>query len=395
MSHACTLIKNGRLITPDRTIESGCILIKDGVIAEVKGGADPDALYGRIDGLRVIDAGGLYVSPGFIDIHVHGGGGRDATEGTADAIVHMARAHAKYGTTGIVPACSAAPIDELIQSVDAIKEASGMFPTILGAHLEGPFFSTAQKGAQNEEYIKNPADVDYGPLLDRWDKILIMSAAPELPGGLELGRALRRRGILASVGHSDADYDTMVDALESGYSHVTHLYSGCSIVRRINAFRVAGVVESAFLLDGYTVEIIADGKHLPPPLLKLIYKIKGPERISLITDGIRFSAAEIEEGSVYRESGMEVIYEDGVMKLLSREAFAGSVANTGWLVRNMVRLAGVPLECAVKMASLSPARVLGLEYRKGRLAVGYDADIVVFDENVDVRNVLVGGECPL
>jgi len=385
------LIKNGVLITPDRTIECGNVLIKDGVIEEVTSGADATERHGRIPGVETIDARGLYVSPGFIDMHVHGGGGRDTTEGEADAIVHMARAHARFGTTGIAPACSAAPMDDLLRSVDAIKAAQKKYPTILGVHLEGPFFSVEQKGAQNEAYIKNPADVDYGPLLDRWDKILMMSAAPELPGGMELGRALRGRGILASVGHSDADYDTMAIALENGYSHVTHLYSGCSIVRRINAFRVAGVVESAFLLDGYSVEMIADGKHLPPPLLRLIYKIKGPERISLITDGVRYSASDIEEGAVFSESGMDVIYEDGVMKLLSREAFAGSAATTDKLVRNMVRLAGVPLADAVKMASLSPARALGLEHRKGRLGAGYDADIVIFDEDIQINKVLVGG----
>jgi N-acetylglucosamine-6-phosphate deacetylase len=386
------LIKNGTLITPDRTVDSGNILIKGSVIEEVTQGAPAAERYGGIPGLEVIDARGLYVTPGFIDIHVHGGGGRDTTEGAEEAVIHMARAHARFGTTGIVPACSAAPMDELLKSVDAIKAAQKKAPTILGAHLEGPFFSVGQKGAQNEEYIKNPADVDYEPLLDRWDKILMMSAAPELPGGMELGRALRRRGILASVGHSDADYDVMELALENGYSHVTHLYSGCSIVRRINAFRVAGVVESAFLLDGYSVEIIADGKHLPPPLLKLIYKIKGPERISLITDGVRYSACEIKEGTVFRESGMDVIYEDGVMKLLSREAFAGSAATANKLVYNMTRLAGVPLACAVKMACLSPARALGLERRKGRLGIGYDADIVIFDDSIQINKVLVGGK---
>ena len=385
------LIRNGQLVTPTRIIEAGQVLVIDGVIKEVNPHTD-DGLYRHIPGLVTVDAQGLFVAPGFIDIHVHGGGGQGTDDAVEDAIVCMAQAHARYGTTGIVPACSAAPLDKLIRTVDAVRAAQQKTPGILGVHLEGPFFSMAQRGAQNEAFIQNPADADYIPLLDRWEKILIMSAAPEIPGGLELGRALRQRGIVASVGHSDADYETMAIALENGYRHVTHLYSGCSIVRRINAFRVAGVVESAFLLDEYSVEIIADGKHLPPALLKLIYKIKGSENISLVTDGTRYSAAEIREGELFREGGVDMIYEDGVMKLLSREAFAGSVATMNKLVCNMVRLAGVPLTEAVKMASLSPAKVLGLDHRKGRLAVGYDADIVLFDKFINIQKVFIDGK---
>lgn len=379
---------NGRVITPFRLIERGSVVVEDGRIADVleDGTHDPEARY--------IDVGGMVISPGFIDMHVHGGGNAEVMEGTADAVRTMCRAHSRYGTTAILPTTLAAPWSDIYQAIDAVREAQAHSggAKILGVHLEGPYFSIAQRGAQSAEYIIEPRPEDYMKLLDYWDGIALVAVAPEVKGALALGRELRRRKIVASIAHTDANYDEVVKALENGFTNITHFYSGCSIVHRENAYRIAGVVESGYLLDDLTVQVIADGKHLPASLLKLIYKVKGADRIALITDGLGFSAAPLQEQAVYtQKNGVEVVLEDGVMKLPDRTSFAGSVATTNQLVRNMIHLAGATLGDAVKMASYTPAKILNIADRKGILSPGMDADIVVFDDNINVKLTMVEG----
>lgn len=384
-----TLIKNGTVLTPFREIQNGGVLIKNGKIVEVLEAGSP-----LPEAEEVIDAQGLYISPGFIDVHVHGGGGFEVTNAEPEEIVSVCRAHAKYGTTSILPTTLASSLPVLCKTLDSIQEAQKICTTanILGAHLEGPFLSPAQCGAQAPKYIIPPDPKSVSALLDRWDGIKIMGAAPEIPGGLELGRELISRGITASIAHSDATFEDVERALEYGYEDVTHLYSGCSMTKRINAYRVAGVVEAGLFYDCLSVQVIADGKHLPPSLLKLIYKCKGPDRIVLITDGLCSSAVEASEGTIFtQKNGVRIVLQDGVMKLMDGQSFAGSVATMSRLVRNMIELAGVPILEAVRMASLNPARLARVEDRKGRIAPGYDADIILFDSSIQVMRTLVMG----
>ncbi|MGI6004123.1 MAG: N-acetylglucosamine-6-phosphate deacetylase [Christensenellales bacterium] len=385
------IIQNGRILTPLRVLQQGFVAIKDGKILEVS----ETGFTAQETSATVIDASGAYISPGFIDIHVHGGGSCEVMDGETGSVRTMCEAHAAFGTTSILPTTMTASMQDTYRAIDAVREAAkdNRGANILGIHLEGPYLSAAQKGAQAEDYLRKPEAAEYTKLLDYWDQIKMVGAAPEVEGAMALGRELRRRGIVASIAHSDADYDTVVRAVENGYTDVTHIYSGCSIVRRKNAFRVAGVVESGFLLDELTVQVIADGKHLPKSLLELIYKIKGADRICLITDGLGFSAQDNVEGMVYtQKNGVPVIYEDGVMKLMDRQSFAGSAATTNVLVRNMVKLAGATVQDAVKMASSTPARLLSLSHKKGILAKGMDADIVVFDDNFEVVTTVVNGK---
>jgi len=267
-------------------------------------------------------------------------------------------------------------------------------PDFYGLHLEGPYFSQEEKGAQDPRFIKAPTPEHYLKILNSSDDIVRWSSAPELPGALELADELSRRGILCALGHSTATYQQLIPAFERGYTHVTHLYSGCSLLRRINAFRYMGVVDSAFAIDSMTVEIIADGKHLPPELLKLIVKLKASDKISLITDSMR--CAGMPEGSVQytgtKENGMKVLIEDGVAKLADRSAFAGSIATTDRLVRNMVRLAEIPLIDAVRMMTYNPACLMHIQNRKGVLAPGKDADLCIFDNEINIKAVFVNGE---
>ena len=248
-----------------------------------------------------------------------------------------------------------------------------------------------QAGAQDPRHLRNPEPEEYLKILDGCKHILRWSIAPELPGALELGRELKRRGILAAIGHSDAEFSEVEAAWDAGYTHVTHLYSSMSTIHRKNAYRYAGVLEAAYMIDGMTVEIIADGKHLPAELLKYVYKFKGPDRTALITDSMR--GAGMPDGpSVlgHWKNGLAVVIEDGVAKLPDRTSFAGSVATFDRLVRNMVRMAGVPLTDAVKMAAATPARIMNLTDR-GAIVPGLRADLTLFDDDIRVSHVIVGG----
>jgi N-acetylglucosamine-6-phosphate deacetylase len=389
MSAQTIKIFNGQLLTPQRLLPRGTVLIREGLIAAVAEGdiEAPEAI--------AIDAQGQYVSPGFIDIHVHGGGGHDFMDGTVGAFLEIAKTHARYGTTALLPTTLTAEKEDLLHTLDLYEQAHRLNTggaRFLGMHLEGPYFALSQRGAQDPRYIRNPDPAEYRQILAHSKAIRRWSAAPELPGALAFGRELRAQGILAALAHTDAIYEEVLEAYEVGYSLATHLYSAMSGVTRRHGFRYAGVIESAYLLDGMDVEIIADGIHLPPPLLKLVYKIKGAHRTALITDAMRGAAMPPGPSMLgSKHNGLAVIVEDGVAKLPDRSSFAGSVATANQLVRNVMALAGVPLLEAVQMATSTPARIIGVADTTGALSPGKEADIVIFDANIDVKLTMVKG----
>lgn len=390
MKYSALKISNGNIITPYRIIPQGCIVIRDGVIASVSDG-NPD-----VPGATEIDAQGKYVAPGFIDIHLHGGGGHDFMDGTETAFIKAAEKHAEHGTTAMYPTTVAGDMDELREILSLYIKANKNNTNgaqFLGMHLEGPYFAKSQAGAQNPIYIKNPDPKEYKDIIEKFPFIKRWSSAPELEGSIEFGKYLVSKGILPAMAHTDAIYEEALKAFENGYSLITHLYSGMSGVMRRNAYRYAGVIESAYIIDEMNVEVIADGCHLPASLLKLIYKIKGPGRIALVTDAMRGAGMPDGEsiiGSLKR--GMKVIIEDGVAKLLDRTAFAGSVATTDRLVRNMINFAGAPMIEAVRMATTTPASIMGINNKKGSLLEGKDADIVIFDETITIDTTIVNGK---
>lgn len=390
MSGSDFQITNGKVITPYEIIPTASVLVKNGKIV----GIDRNGTY--VDDLPVIDVRGNYVSPGFIDIHVHGGGGYDFMDGEVEGFLRIAELHAKYGTTAMVPTTLTSESDHLFRTLDVYEEAlkqNKKGATFLGLHLEGPYFAMNQRGAQDPRYIRDPDPKEYEPILERAHLINRWSAAPERKGAMAFGRRLREKGVLAAIAHTDAVYEEVVEAVENGYSLSTHLYSGMSGVTRRNAFRYAGVIESSFLLDELDVEIIADGIHLPAPFLKLIYKIKGSEKTALITDAMRAAGTNVSESVLgHKENGLRVIVEDDVAKLPDRTAFAGSVATADRLVRNMVKLADVPLLQAIRMMSTTPARISGVADKKGSLSIGKDADIVIFDEDIRIVHTIVEGK---
>ena len=382
-----TLFRNVNIVK-ENAVEKGEVLVRDGKIAEVAPTIEtpPET--------EIVDGGGRYLSPGFIDLHVHGGGGYSAMGGK-ESVVKMCEAHARYGTTSILPTTLAAPIEQLKTAIDGIKTAQTATDrvNILGAHLEGPFLSPKMCGAQSPENILVPDEWDYEDWLSYWEGIRMLGAAPETAGGMALGKAMQKHGIVASIAHSAGDYDVAEEAFQNGYSDVTHLYNACTSCHKIGVFRYAGTVEAALCNDNVTTQVIADLRHQPAGVLKLIFKCKGPDRMYLITDGLEYAALDMEEGQVFtQENGMAVVYEDGVMKLADRSCLAGSVATCDKLVRNMYREIGLPLPTCVKMASLTPARVIGLGDKKGKIEPGYDADLLLFDDNVTVSYVMVGGK---
>ncbi|MGE0074407.1 MAG: N-acetylglucosamine-6-phosphate deacetylase [Sphaerochaetaceae bacterium] len=382
------ILRNGRIITPYRIIE-GDIHIVDGIIERISAPGDADPRESH-----VVDVGSSYISPGFIDLHVHGGGGADFMDGTVEAFTTAARIHLRHGTTSMMPTTLSGSIEDTKRSIEAYRESkdvSGM-PHLLGMHLEGPYFSQEQRGAQDPRYIRNPDPNEYLPLLETYSDIRRWSLAPELPGGLEMGRALVERGVIASIAHTNTDYNTILCAMEYGFSLPTHMYSGMSGVFRKHAYRYAGVIESGYLIDDLPVEVIADGKHLPVSLLRLIHKVKGSANMCLVSDSLR--ATGLGEGEFLlgaNETGQRIVVEDGVAKLPDRSAFAGSVASGIQLVRTMHVEVEVPLAEAVRMMTVNPARIVGLADRKGKIAPGYDADLVVFDGDFTVKQVVVSG----
>jgi N-acetylglucosamine-6-phosphate deacetylase len=383
-------IFNGIIITPHRIIKGGSILITGGTITAVS-----DTNLAVNDNTMLIDANGKYISPGFIDIHVHGGGGFDFMDGTETAFLNIAETHAKYGTTAMLPTTLSSSREELLRTLQAYEMADKKNmngASFLGMHLEGPYFAMNQRGAQDPRYVRDPDPAEYEEILNNHTCIKRWSAAPELKGAIEFGKFLRSKGVLAAVAHTDAIYEDVIVAFENGYTLATHLYSGMSGVTRRNAFRYAGVIESAYIIDEMDVEIIADGVHLPAPLLKLVYKIKGPERTALITDAMR--AAGMPPGKSMLGSlhnGLPVIVEDGVAKLPDRTSFAGSVATADRLVRSMISLAEVPLIDAIRMITSTPARILAVNDKKGSLVSGKDADVVIFDSGIQVEMTIIKG----
>ncbi len=376
---------NGRVIIGDTVTDGLSIYWDDRKITAVTGENLPHD--------NEIDAEGAYISPGFIDMHTHGGGGCDFMDGGGEPIIEAVRMHQRHGTTSILPTTLACSTEVLREFLCDLRTAMKENNCILGAHLEGPYFSLEQSGAQNPDYIKAPDESEYkfiiaefGDIIKRWD------FAPELEGSVKFCKTLIKNGIIPSIGHSDATLDDIKPVYDEGCHLLTHLYSGMSTITRKGGFRRLGVIESAYYYDDMAVEIIADACHLPPDLLKLIIKQKRNDLICLITDSMRGAGMPDGESCLGRKGeAMPCIIEDGVAKLMDRSAFAGSVATADRMIRTMVFDAGLSIPQAVAMMTKNPAQVLDLK-NKGELKSGFDADIVLFDDEIRIKQVFCMGE---
>lgn len=376
-----TQLINACILTPQGWLKDGSVIIKDGQILEVTN------CNLAIAGATLVDVKGMYLLPGSVEIHAHGGGGHDFIEGTETAFRTAIKAHMKHGTTSIFPtlgACSTASIHQAAATCTQLMSEEGS--PVMGLHLEGPYLNSAMAGGQLPEYIKIPSADEYTSITENWPCIKRWDAAPELPGAIPFGQYITSKGILASIAHTQAEFEDIQKAFLAGYTHVTHFYNAMSGFHKRREYKYEGTVESIYLLDDMTVEVVADGIHVPPTILRLIHKIKGVEHTCLVTDAMSCTASD--SHTVFDP---RVIIEDGVCKLADHSALAGSIATTDRLIRTMVQKADIPLADAVRMASETPARIMGIYHRKGSLQKGKDADMMIMDKDLNVQTVWAMG----
>ena len=375
-------IVNGVVHSSLGWVKGVSVVYADGKIVEVKNDSS------LVEGAEIIDAQGGYVVPGGVELHVHGGGGHDFTVGDEDDYRKAVHAHMVHGTTSIYPTLMSTTPENICRTAEIctkLMEEPGS--PILGLHLEGHYLSPKKAGAQLPDAIKNPKPEEYMPIIEKYPCIKRWDIAPELDGALELGAYLTSKGVLPSIAHTSAVYSDVVKGYEVGYRHATHFYNAMAGFHNVREYKEEGTVESIYLIDGITVEVIADGIHVPIPLLKLVYKIKGVEGTALCTDGLSCSAGD---ENMYLDP--RFVIENGVCKLADRSALAGSVATMDRLIRTMVEQVGVTFFDAVRMSSETPARIMGVFDRKGSIKAGKDADMCIYDTDLNLKSVIAMGK---
>lgn len=374
-------IVNGHILTPKGWLEGGSVIIEDNKIKAVSN------IDLHIVNAEIIDAKGCYVVPGGIDLHTHGGGGRDFIEGTEDAFRAAVNAHMKHGTTTIYPTLSSSTIPSIEAACQVCQKlmAEENSP-VLGLHIEGSYINPKQAGAQNPVLIKAPLPDEYETLLNKYSCIKRWDVAPELQGSVEFITECRKHGVLTAFTCTRATYEDVVAAHDAGLSHAAHFYNAMPVVYKEHEFKVPGTVESVYALQDMTVEVIADGIHVPPVMLNVVYQIKGVEKTALITDSLAYAASE---GNVSSEPS--VILEDGVCKLADHSALAGSIATMDVLIRTCIHRAEIPMIDVFRMVSETPAKIMGIFDRKGSIEEGKDADIMMFDDDIDLTYVMQMG----
>ena len=380
------IIINGTIITPFHLVIGKAIIVEKGRIKEM---ANKEELsITTLTGAEVIEGKDKYIAPGYIDIHVHGGGGSDVMDGDYEAINQIAITHSHFGTTSFLPTTMTMSKDKIIRSLRSICEAvkkGTVGAEILGIHMEGPYINPEKKGAQKEEDIKKISIEEFLEFNQASGNLIrLVTIAPEMPGAIDLIKYLYKQGIIASVGHSNATYVQTQAGIKAGLSHVTHTFNA---MRELH-HREPGVVGAALTSPELTVEVIADGIHIHPIVLKILTKIKEGEKIVLITDAMR--AAGLKEGT-YDLGGQEVTVNKGQARLKDG-TLAGSVLTMGKAVKNMVTKVGIPLPKAIQMASYNPAKSIGIDDKKGSLEPGKDADIVILNKNLEAELTMVAGK---
>ncbi len=387
------VIKNARAVLYDSVTAPCDILVSGGKIAEI--GDNISCANSKI-----IDAENGYLFPGFIDVHVHGGGGSDFMDGTPQAFETAVKAHLKRGTTTLVPTAMTATKEELLGFINAynvFSETSAYADLVCGLHLEGPYFSNStgkSKGAQSGNLIRdiNFQEVDEllaaakGSII-RWD------AAPEIKNSEKFAKLLTSKGILCAVAHSNATADQTQKGYAAGFSHVTHFYNAVTAYMKRGQTVTAGVVEATYLDDNVTVELICDGKHCPKQCLQLAIKIKGADKVIGITDAIRIACTDMTEGKLGSlKNGADVIVDDGVAKLPDLSSYAGSICTMDKALQVLCRDYNIGVVNAAKLLSYSPAKLLGLQDKIGEIKVGKNADLVIADSDFNVKTVIKNGK---
>ena len=377
---------NGRVILPNEIVSGQAMIIEGNKILDVA----PVASVGAR--AETIDVQGRYIAPGLIDIHTHGAVGHSFHEPTEEAFGAITRAQATQGITSILATIATAPIDDMVRCTEFGREwmrDQHEGAQVLGVHLEGPYFSMEQRGAQDPNSLRTPDDGSADLLLEQHDVMKVMSFAPELPGAMELTARLDALGVVPAAGHSSARDEHLWAAMRLGLRHVIHVWSGQSSTVREGPWRKPGLLEATLASDGLTVEMICDNRHLPATLMKLGYRCLGADRLCVISDAT--NGAGLPNGTHFRMGGMEYDVYDGVAMMLDRTAFAGSTTFINQMVPILTGVVGIPLAEAVRMGSLTPARVIGVAGHKGSLEAGKDADLAIFEEDFTAWRTMIGG----
>lgn len=384
------LIKNANVVL-ENEVKLTDLLIENGKIVSFDNNAKVE---------KEMDLNGDYLMAGFVDIHVHGGGGADFMDATPEAFETVVKSHLSHGTTTILPTAMTATESDLVDFINAFKEFkniseySSLAP---GLHLEGPYFSGANaksSGAQPSGLLRLPDENEMDRLLKvangdilRWD------AAPELEGSDMFARKCKENGIICSIAHSASTSEQAGFGIENGFSHVTHFYNAVTTYRKEGQKVLAGVVEAAYLNENVSVELICDGRHIPRDILRLALKIKGADKVMGITDGMRIAGTNMQSGKLGSlKNGTDVIVDDTVAKLPDLSSYAGSIATMDRCLRVLCADYGIDIITASKMLSATPSKLLGLE-NKGSIEIGKDADLVVVDSKFNLKKVILGGEC--
>lgn len=378
-----TQIINGKILTRHGWVENGSIVIEDMTIRDV---LNSDAKLKEAD--KIIDAKGAYILPGAIDLHVHGGGGRDFMETTEEAFLAAIEAHRHHGTTSIAPTLSSST-NKMISDAAATCDKLMKDPAngIIGLHLEGPYFNMKKAGAQMPDIIRPINPDEYKPLIETYSSIRRWDAAPELEGSEEFGHYLRSKGVVTALGHTAATPEDVEKGYKAGFNHATHFYNAMTQYHKEGMYSHAGTVEAVYDNDGITVEVIGDGIHVPIPALRMAYKFKGKEKMALITDALAVAASV--GGKAFDE---RVTIENGVCVLADHSAIAGSIATMDRVIKVAVTKAGIPLEDVSEMVSATPAKIMGVYDRKGSLERGKDADIIMLDKDINLTGIIQMGK---
>ena len=389
---------NATLVLPDRLVEGGALHVRDGRIADVGRRDDLPPFTGE-----TVDAAGRFAAPGFIDLHVHGGGGADFMDGSPGAFATAIGAHLRHGTTGIVPTSTVARHEQTLRFLElcsAFRDVEPVVPSarVLGAHLYGPYFADEKVGCHPRDEARAPTPAEYEQYLAfaADGSLLTATCAPELAGAAGFYRAAASRGVRLNAGHSNASWDEMAAAHGLGVRHVDHLFCAMSnyvsVRSRFDPPMRGGIMEYVLSSDDVTTEVIADGRHLAPELLRFALKMLGVDRVALVTDCMRALDEPPGTYTFGALDGGEPILSDGSVGLMpDGRSLASSVRGMDFMVRHMHKVAGVDLPTALRMASLTPAKILGLDADLGSLERGKRADLLLLDDDVRVRSVWVGG----
>ncbi len=383
------IIKNANVIFPNH-IEKTSIKVEGEIISEIGNVSNSNEFF---------DAEGLYISPGFIDIHTHGGMGIDFLDDVPfdDALIF----HAKSGTTSLLPTALTSPPDRIRKFSERVRQEMKISPIarggsrILGAHIEGPYLSKKNKGAQPENCLLTPSLDSYTFLTDNKDVIKTVTISPELDGAQKMIRDLKNAGIIVCGGHDDGKKSTLIDSIDAGLSHLTHLWCAMSTVGMYDGMREPGLVEIGLTNDNLTAEIIADNHHMPPELVKIAYRCKGATKLCIVSDSLRAGGMPADERlwalGPEKDKLSEFIVSDGVARLPNNTRLAGSIQPLLQMVSNLVKDCGISLTDAVRMASLTPAEIIGVENKLGSVKVGKIADLCLFDEDFKMHAVFIDG----